>query len=43
MCSHLYEDTMFSNKWDAALFLGKESALGALGGGENVVLIKSLI
>ncbi len=34
---------MFTNKRDAALFWGKENALGAIGGGESVVLIKSLI
>jgi len=34
---------MFTNKWDSALFLGKESALGAGGGVERVALIKSLI
>jgi len=41
--SYLYENIIFTNKRDAALFLGKESALGAAGGVERVALIKSLI
>ncbi len=40
--NYSYENTMFTNKWDAALF-GKKSALGAIGGEESVALIKSLI
>ncbi len=38
---YLYENIMFTNKTDAALFW--ESVLGAKGGGERVALIKSLI
>ncbi len=41
--NYLYENTMLTNKWDAALFGEKESALGAGGGVERVALIKSLI
>ncbi len=40
--NYLYENTMFTNKWDEAL-LGKENAWGAGGGVERVALIKSLI
>ena len=40
--NYLYENTMFTNKWDATL-LGKENAWDARGGVERVVPIKSLI
>ncbi len=40
--NYLYENTMFTNKQDAAL-LGKENAWEARGGVERVLLIKSLI
>ncbi len=39
---YLYENTLFTNKWDAALF-GKESAWEVGWGRERVALIKSLI
>ncbi len=42
MYSYLYENILFTNKRDQHC-LGKESALGAIAGGERVVLIKSLI
>ncbi len=41
--NYLHENTMLTNKWDAALFLGKENTLGTGGGVERVALIKSLI
>jgi hypothetical protein len=34
---------MFTNKTIRSIVLGKENALGAIGGGESVALIKSLI
>ncbi len=40
--NYLYENTMITNKWDAA-FLGEENAWEARGGIERVALIKSLI
>jgi len=40
--NYLYENIMFTNKWDTALF-GKESAREVGGGVERVALIKSLI
>ncbi len=43
MYSYLYENIMFTNKIEMQHCLGKESALGAIGGGESVALIKSLI
>jgi hypothetical protein len=39
LLNYLYENTMFTN----SIVWGKESALGAIGGGENVALIKSSI
>jgi len=41
--NYLNENTIFTNKWDTALFGEKESALGARGVVERVALIKSLI
>jgi len=41
--SYLYENTMFANKMRRSIVSGKESALGAIGGGESLALIKSLI
>ena len=40
--SYLCENTMFTNKWETALW-GKENAWEARGGVERVALIKSLI
>jgi len=40
--SYLYENTMFTNKWDSTLW-GKENAREARGEVERVALIKSFI
>ncbi len=40
--NYLYENTMFTNKWDAALW-GKENTWEARGGEERVALIKNSI
>ncbi len=40
--NYLFENTMFTNKWEAA-FIGKENVLGARGVVERDALIKSLI
>ena len=41
--TYLYENILFTNKWDAALIIERKEALGAWVDENRVALIKSLI